>query len=48
MLIGNKIGFVVGVLLLDEYFSYKKLVKLFGNKKVGMILLKDLEWIIGY
>ncbi|MCG0900223.1 Cys-tRNA(Pro) deacylase [Lactiplantibacillus plantarum] len=33
---------------LDEHLSYKKLAKLSGNKKVGMIPLKDLERTTGY
>ncbi len=47
-LIGNKTGPLVGVLPIDEHLSYKKLAKLSGNKKVGMIPLKDLEKTTGY
>ena len=47
-LIGNKTGPLVGVIPLDEHLSYKKLAKLSGNKKVGMIHLKDLLKTTGY
>ncbi|MBF7111604.1 Cys-tRNA(Pro) deacylase [Pediococcus pentosaceus] len=47
-LIGNKTGPIVGVLPVDEHLSYKKLAKISGNKKVGMIPLKDLIATTGY
>jgi Cys-tRNA(Pro)/Cys-tRNA(Cys) deacylase len=47
-LIGNKTGPVVGVLPVDEHLSYKKMAKISGNKKVGMIPLKDLIATTGY
>lgn len=47
-LTGNKTGPVVGVIPVDEHLSYKKLAKISGNKKVGMIPLKDLIATTGY
>lgn len=47
-LIGNKTGPIVGVLPVDEHLSHKKLAKISGNKKVGMIPLKDLIATTGY
>ncbi|WP_412990409.1 Cys-tRNA(Pro) deacylase [Pediococcus siamensis] len=47
-LTGNKTGPVVGVLPIDEHLSYKKLAKVSGNKKVGMIPLKELVQTTGY
>lgn len=47
-LIGNKTGPIVGVLPVDEHLSCKKLAKISGNKKVGMIPLKDLVATTGY
>ncbi|UQB01568.1 Cys-tRNA(Pro) deacylase [Pediococcus pentosaceus] len=47
-LIGNKTGPIVGVLPVNEHLSYKKLAKISGNKKVGMIPLKDLIATTGY
>ena len=38
----------MGVLPVDEHLSYKKLAKISGNKKVGMIPLKDLLATTGY
>lgn len=43
-----KNGPIVGVVPLDERLSYKKLAKASGNKKVGMIPLKDLAKITTY
>ncbi|MCF6515281.1 Cys-tRNA(Pro) deacylase [Lactobacillus sp. S2-2] len=43
-----KNGPIVGVVPLDERLSYKKLAKASGNKKVGMIPLKDLANITTY
>lgn len=45
---GNKTGPVVGVLPLDMHLSYKKLAKLSGNKKIGMVPLKDLIKTSGF
>ncbi|UDM32219.1 Cys-tRNA(Pro) deacylase [Lentilactobacillus laojiaonis] len=47
-LIGDKTGPLVGVLPIDEHLSYKKLAKASGNKKVGMVPLKDLVKTTGY
>ncbi len=47
-LIGNKTGPLVGVVPIDRHIDYKKLSKASGNKKVGMIPLKDLEKTTGY
>lgn len=47
-LTGNKTGPLVGVLPIDEHLSYKKLAKTSGNKKVGMIPLKELVKTTGY
>ncbi|WP_390406648.1 aminoacyl-tRNA deacylase [Lacticaseibacillus jixiensis] len=47
-LIGNKTGPLVGVVPLDRHIDYKLLAKASGNKKVGMIPLKDLEHTTGY
>lgn len=47
-LTGNETGPLVGVLPIDEHLSYKKLAKASGNKKVGMIPLKDLIKTTGY
>ncbi|MDO1605481.1 aminoacyl-tRNA deacylase [Lactobacillus sp. YT155] len=46
--IGNKTGPVVGVVPLDMHLSYKKLAKLSGNKKIGMVPLKDLVKTSGF
>ncbi|GKQ42641.1 Cys-tRNA(Pro)/Cys-tRNA(Cys) deacylase [Companilactobacillus sp. RD055328] len=45
---GNKTGPVVAVLPLDMHLSYKKLAKLSGNKKIGMVPLKDLVKTSGF
>lgn len=42
VLTGNKTGPVVGVVPLDRHVDYKKLSKVSGNRKVGMVPLKDL------
>ncbi|WP_407891001.1 aminoacyl-tRNA deacylase [Lacticaseibacillus sp. N501-2] len=47
-LIGNKTGPLVGVVPLDRHIDYKKLSKVSGNKKVGMVPLKDLEKTTGF
>ncbi len=47
-LMGNKTGPVVAVVPLDHTVSYKKLAQASGNKKVGMIPLKDLVATTGY
>ncbi|AEV95718.1 YbaK/EbsC family protein [Pediococcus claussenii ATCC BAA-344] len=47
-LIGNKTGPLIGVVPIDEHLSYKKLASVSGNKKVGMIPLKDLVATTGY
>ncbi|WP_125704279.1 Cys-tRNA(Pro) deacylase [Lacticaseibacillus daqingensis] len=48
VLIGNKTGPVVGVVPLDRHIDYKKLSAVSGNKKVGMVPLKDLVATTGY
>lgn len=48
VLTGNKTGPVVGVVPLDRHIDYKKLSKASGNKKVGMVPLKDLVKTTGY
>ncbi|MDR0920755.1 MAG: aminoacyl-tRNA deacylase [Lactobacillales bacterium] len=47
-LTGNITGPVIGILPLDEHLSYKKLAHASGNKKVGMIPLKELVATTGY
>lgn len=47
-LTGSQTGPLVGVIPVDEHLSYKKLAKLSGNKKVGMIPLKNLVATTGY
>lgn len=48
VLTGNKTGPLVGMVALDKHISYKKLAKLSGNKKVGMVPLKDLVKTSGF
>ena len=48
VLTGNKTGPLVGMLPLDKHLSYKKLAKISGNKKVGMVPLKDLVKTSGF
>lgn len=48
VLTGNKTGPVVGVVPLDMHIDYKKLSAVSGNKKVGMVPLKDLVKTSGY
>lgn len=48
VLTGNKTGPLVGMLPLDKHLSYKMLAKLSGNKKVGMVPLKDLVKTSGF
>ncbi|MFD1672900.1 aminoacyl-tRNA deacylase [Agrilactobacillus yilanensis] len=48
VLTGNKTGPVVGVVPLDTHIDYKKLSKISGNKKVGMVPLKELIQTTGY
>lgn len=48
VLTGNHTGPVVGVVPLDRHIDYKKLAKASGNKKVGMVPLKDLVATTGY
>jgi Uncharacterized conserved protein len=48
VLTGNKTGPIVGMLPLDKHLSYKKLAKISGNKKVGMVPLKDLIKTSGF
>lgn len=45
---GNKTGPLVGVLPLNKHLSYKLLAQLSGNKKVGMVPLKDLKKTSGF
>ncbi|MBS7576919.1 MULTISPECIES: aminoacyl-tRNA deacylase [unclassified Enterococcus] len=47
-LIGNVTGPVIGIVPVSAHLSYKKLAVISGNKKVGMIPLKDLEQTTGY
>ncbi|KRK57483.1 hypothetical protein IV48_GL000632 [Fructilactobacillus fructivorans] len=47
-LTGKTTGPVIGVVPLDERLSYKKLAKASGNKKVGMVPLKNLVNTTGY
>ncbi|WDF83764.1 aminoacyl-tRNA deacylase [Lacticaseibacillus pabuli] len=48
VLTGNKTGPVVGIVPLDTHIDYKKLSHVSGNKKVGMVPLKDLVKTSGY
>ncbi|MFD1471225.1 YbaK/EbsC family protein [Companilactobacillus mishanensis] len=48
VLTGNKTGPLVGMVALDKHVSYKKLAKLSGNKKIGMVPLKDLVKTSGF
>ncbi|AKP66629.1 aminoacyl-tRNA deacylase [Companilactobacillus ginsenosidimutans] len=48
VLTGNKTGPLVGMVALDKHISYKKLAKLSGNKKIGMVPLKDLVKTSGF
>ncbi|WP_129044992.1 aminoacyl-tRNA deacylase [Companilactobacillus metriopterae] len=48
VLTGNKTGPIVGVIPLDMHLSYKKLAQISGNKKVGMVPLKDLIKTSGF
>lgn len=45
---GNKTGPVVVVLPIDMHLSYKKLAAVSGNKKIGMVPLKDLIKTSGF
>lgn len=47
-LTGQKTGPVIGVVPLDERINYKKLAKVSGNRKVGMVPLKELIATTGY
>ncbi|WP_125980178.1 aminoacyl-tRNA deacylase [Loigolactobacillus iwatensis] len=47
-LTGKTSGPIIGVIPLDERISYKKLAKITGNRKVGMVPLKDLVATTGY
>lgn len=48
VLTGNKTGPLVGMVPLDMHIDYKKLSAVSGNKKVGMVPLKDLVKTSGY
>ncbi|GKT03631.1 aminoacyl-tRNA deacylase [Furfurilactobacillus sp. WILCCON 0119] len=48
VLTGPTTGPLVGVVPLDTHLSYKKLAAASGNKKVGMVPLKDLLKTTGY
>lgn len=48
VLTGNKTGPLVGMVALDKHISYKMLAKLSGNKKIGMVPLKDLVKTSGF
>ncbi|WP_369671158.1 YbaK/EbsC family protein, partial [Enterococcus faecium] len=47
-LTGNTTGRVLGVGPFDRHVDYKKLSKVSGNRKVGMVPLKDLMKTTGY
>ncbi|ANK59780.1 aminoacyl-tRNA deacylase [Loigolactobacillus backii] len=47
-LTGKTSGPIIGVVPLDERISYKKLAKITGNRKVGMVPLKELVATTGY
>ncbi|WP_155286590.1 aminoacyl-tRNA deacylase [Lacticaseibacillus zhaodongensis] len=48
VLTGNKTGPLVGIVPLDMHINYKHLSAVSGNKKVGMVPLKDLVKTSGY
>ncbi|BDR58357.1 YbaK/EbsC family protein [Xylocopilactobacillus apicola] len=48
VLTGNKTGPVVGVVQLIDRIDYKKMSQVTGNKKVGLVPLKDLVKTSGY
>ncbi|MGX7352666.1 aminoacyl-tRNA deacylase [Enterococcus canis] len=48
VLTGKNTGPLVAVIPIDEHLSYKKLSQVSGNKKVGMVPLKDLVATTGY
>ncbi|SNH48853.1 regulatory protein [Streptococcus pneumoniae] len=45
---GDKTGPIIGIVPITQHLSEKKLAKISGNKKVSMILQKDLEKTTGY
>jgi Cys-tRNA(Pro)/Cys-tRNA(Cys) deacylase len=45
---GQKTGPIVGVVPVDERISYKKFAKVTGNRKVGLVPLKELIATTGY
>ncbi len=45
---GQKTGPIVGVAPVDERISYKKFAKVTGNRKVGLVPLKELVATTGY
>ena len=47
-LMGDKTGPIIGIVPITEHLAEKKLAKVSGNKKVGMIPQKDLEKTTGY
>ncbi len=47
-LTGNNTGPIIAVVPLDSRLSYKKLAKVSGNKKVGLIPEDQLEQTTGY
>lgn len=47
-LTGDKTGPLIAIVQITEHLSEKKLAKVSGNKKVGMIPQKDLQKTTGY
>lgn len=45
---GDKTGIIVGVIPADKEVDLKKIAHLSGNKKVEMLMLKDLTIVTGY
>ncbi|KRM99234.1 aminoacyl-tRNA deacylase [Loigolactobacillus rennini] len=45
---GKKTGPIVGVVPVDERINYKKFAKVTGNRKVGLVPLKELVATTGY
>lgn len=48
VLTGKESGPVVGVVRLIDHIDYKKMSKVTGNKKIGLVPLKDLYKTSGY
>lgn len=47
-LIGDKTGPIIGIVPITEHLDEKKLAAVSGNKKVSMILQRDLQKTTGY